>query len=755
MEIEENVKIRYKEDMTNNDIKFKLSLINNSKINIKVTLNNTEYVNKFESYNFNSFEFFEDLSAKQIYNNLKDNLSAKNIKIEPIDKNLKVTIKIKTEFDYENFSFYVSKNNNIINKENKPKNKDNTNLNQDNNEVIIDNGNNSENYLVQNKIENKENAIPNNFNNLNSNITNINYNDYSEDEDMEEYTYYKNQRIKQLNDLQKKYSEKEKVEIIKKKYLNKKIFCFLCQEYTYINKFYKSIDETDNKILVKFYCSEAHKYHSFSLIDLLFQCCQCELNEGNIESYRNGNQMALTNEELISIKNKFKLIKEKVSNKNNLIKDKIIRSIPELNNLTEFQNKLYQKFEKTFNNNSFYNELLLYFIQMSINTYEQAFNRYHSQAIICTLRNFTDYSDEVENDIQNYEIKNDITKDLLNGINYFKKNFIIKIYEPEIDLTKFKNKSNITISNDDIMCFRYLNKYKILLLGSTNGKIYCFNIEQNKCFLTIQAHKEEEENRGNWGIFYINEIEGNRLITCCEDSTMKLWEIIDKSNEKNKSKIDIKYITVIRGHRDMVRKVIQLKRGKNKQNKNIKLVTCSFDCCLGFWEEKSKNKFELLRIIKSHNFWINEIYEIYDGRIFAIGGESDPHLKIWEPANYSFELVKDEMFSVNHDTIIEINKDYYIIGGNHTYLFLFRLSGKMIIRAIYIDKMYINSLFLLSDGNLLADSGKNMIKYIDLGTYEVKDAIRTNSNNINWYMMPLDNRNFISTDRKVIKLWEY
>ena len=750
MEIEENVKIRYTENMTKNDVKFKLSLINNSKINIKVTLNNIEYLNKFESYNFNSFEFFEDLSAKQIYNHLKDNLSAKNIKIEQEGNNLKVNIKVKTEFDYENFSFYLSKNNNKINKENKSKNKEKTNLNQDNNEVIINNGNNTENYLIQNKIEKQENSIPNNFNELNSKIPDTNYNEYNEDEDMEEYTYLKNQRIKQLNDLQEKYSEKEKVEIIEKKYLNKKIFCFLCQEYTYINKFYKSIDEVDNKILVKFYCSETHKCHTFSLIDLLFQCCQSELNEGNIESYRDGNQMALINEELISIKNKFKIIKEKIKKKNILIKDKIIQSILDLNNLTEFQTKLYQKFEKAYYNNSFYNELLIYFIQMSINTYEQAFNRYHSQAIICTLRNFTDYSDEIdENEIQNYDIKNDITKDLLNGINYFKKNFIIKIYEPEIDLTKFKNKSNITISNDDIMCLRYLNKYKILLLGSSYGKIYCFNIEQNKCFMTIQAHKEEEENRGNWGILYINEIEDNRLITCCEDSTMKLWEIIDKSNEKNKSKIDIKYITVIRG-------VIQLKRGKNKQNKNIKLATCSFDCCLGFWEEKSKNRFELLKIIKSHNFWINEIYEIYDGRIFAIGGEQDPHLKIWDPNKYSFELVNEEMYSVNHDTIIEINKDYYIIGGNHTYLFLFRLSGKLIIRAIYIDKMYINSLFLLSDGNLLADSGKHMIKYVDLGNYEVKDAIKSNSyDNINWYMMPLDNRNFVTTDRKVIKLWEY
>ena len=162
---------------------------------------------------------------------------------------------------------------------------------------------------------------------------------------------------------------------------------------------------------------------------------------------------------------------------------------------------------------------------------------------------------------------------------------------------------------------------------------------------------------------------------------MKLWEIIDKSNEKKNSNIDIKYITVMRGHRDMVRKVIQLKNNK-KLNNRIKLVSCSFDYCLGFWEEKSKNKFELIKMVQSHNYWINEIHEIYDGRVFAIGGECDPFLKIWNPDNYTFELVKDEMYCVNHDCIIEINKDYYIIGGNHTYLLMFRLSGKMIVRVI-------------------------------------------------------------------------
>ena len=468
-----------------------------------------------------------------------------------------------------------------------------------------------------------------------------------------------------------------------------------------------------------------------------------------------GKKMKVTNEELSSIKNNFKITQDKIYQRNKLIKDKINQIISNIK-LTEFQNKLYEKFDKSFKKNEFSNELLFYFIQMVINTYEQAFDLYPSQAIICNLRNYTDYINNYkENDINLDEIKNDVTKILVNAINYFKKNFIFKIYESEIDLKKIRNKANITITKDEIICLKYLNKYKTLLVGSTEGKIYCINTEQKNCFCQIQAHNEYEERTGHWGVMYLSEIEGNRLITCCKDTTMKLWEIVYETNKKRPN-IDIKYITVMRGHRNMVRKVIQLKRGKNEFNKNIKLVSCSFDCCICFWEEKTKNKFELLNIIKSHEFWINEIHEIYNGKIFVIGGEFDPCLKIWDSDNFSFELIKDEkIFCVNHDCVIEINKDYYIIGGNHTYILFFRLSEKKVFRKIYIEDMYINSLFLLPDGNLLADSGRNAIKYIDLSNYEVKDAIITNDIPINWYLMPLDNKTFVSSDRECIRIWEF
>ena len=188
--------------------------------------------------------------------------------------------------------------------------------------------------------------------------------------------------------------------------------------------------------------------------------------------------------------------------------------------------------------NSFFNELLSYFIDMSINTYEEVFNSFPSQAIICTLKNFTDFNNIIiETNLENI-LDNDITKYLLNSNNYFKKNYLIKINEPEIDIKKVKNKANISISNDEISCLRYISKYEILLVGSFNGKIYCIDIDKQNCFCQIQAHTEDEEKRGNWGIMYIGEIEGNRLITCCEDSTMKLWEIVEK-------KVKIKILILI------------------------------------------------------------------------------------------------------------------------------------------------------------------------------------------------------------------
>ena len=71
MEKEENVKIEYS-DISKNKIKIKLSLFNNIKIKFKLSFNNKEYIKQFESYDFQSFEFFDDLSPRQIYNNLKD-----------------------------------------------------------------------------------------------------------------------------------------------------------------------------------------------------------------------------------------------------------------------------------------------------------------------------------------------------------------------------------------------------------------------------------------------------------------------------------------------------------------------------------------------------------------------------------------------------------------------------------------------------------------------------------------------------------
>ena len=102
----------------------------------------------------------------------------------------------------------------------------------------------------------------------------------------------------------------------------------MCNEYTFINKLYKNKDDIDHKILVKFYCSESQEDHNCELIEFLNNCCEDEIYESDISSYRDGLKMQLTNDELNTNKKEFNERKEKLIKKNKILRDKIIESIP-------------------------------------------------------------------------------------------------------------------------------------------------------------------------------------------------------------------------------------------------------------------------------------------------------------------------------------------------------------------------------------------------------------------------------------------
>ena len=60
----------------------------------------------------------------------------------------------------------------------------------------------------------------------------------------------------------------------------------------------------------------------------------------------------------------------------------------------------------------------------------------------------------------------------------------------------------------------------------------------------------------------------------------------------------------------------------------------------------------------------------------------------------------------------------------------------------------------MRDGNLLVDSGKYMIKYVDIGTYQVKDAIKCDED-YTLIMDVIDQKHIITYDKDTFKIWEY
>ena len=120
MKKKENFELKYKDNNINKNIKIKLSLLNGKKINLKLSLDDIIYEISFESFDFKSFDYFEDFSPIQIFENIKNNLFPENIQIKhDLNNNfiINVSILIKTEFDKEKFSFNMKLLNNDNNNE--------------------------------------------------------------------------------------------------------------------------------------------------------------------------------------------------------------------------------------------------------------------------------------------------------------------------------------------------------------------------------------------------------------------------------------------------------------------------------------------------------------------------------------------------------------------------------------------------------------------------------------------------------------
>ena len=297
---------------------------------------------------------------------------------------------------------------------------------------------------------------------------------------------------------------------------------------------------------------------------------------------------------------------------------------------------------------------------------------------------------DIKNDINNFI---DQTKGYIN--NSLNNNFItLKNYHSS-------NIINIVLLNDGR-----------LSSGSSDGIIIIYN-KYN--FMNIDLIIKV----GSGIRFYYTQLSNNNIAVCCNDSSIKIFEL---SND-NKYKL----LQCLEKHILEVCKVVEIKE------KNL-LISCSWGRDMKIWEKNENNIYENIKslIITPINLSPTNIFRINE-RILLSAGSRVNIIKLWDIKNdfALITIIKNIEFNIYHSLMCMVNDNILLIGGKSKGIYIINIKNTQIIS--YAEQQNIinpMSMIKLSNGNILVGCFYKNNDYTSIIEYKYTNGnlIEINSN---------------------------
>ena len=255
--------------------------------------------------------------------------------------------------------------------------------------------------------------------------------------------------------------------------------------------------------------------------------------------------------------------------------------------------------------------------------------------------------------------------------NYFSNQHIISP-----DISELKTIKYLSGHNDSINCFIEINDKKQLGVScSRDSYIILYDLTEMKQIIKFVGHEK--------GVNYLIKTSTNNLISCGDDSFIKIWPIINEDNYKEGS---IKNIFEIKTD-EPIKKIIDL--GENKiiagSNKGIYIY------------ENLNSKLNLIKQLKKDK--INDII------LFENDGEK---LVVGYTGTEVFVIELNDLKIINEikcegpywqNNLIQINNEDVIYGNNKELYVINIKKGK--IKLTKATSGYINCIFKLKDGSFI------------------------------------------------------
>lgn len=218
-----------------------------------------------------------------------------------------------------------------------------------------------------------------------------------------------------------------------------------------------------------------------------------------------------------------------------------------------------------------------------------------------------------------------------------------------------------------------------------------------------------------------------------DDKLVRIYEIDGNQYKK---------IYTLRGHNDIINKIIELENGK--------LCSCSEDKTIKIWDDK--NYYNCIRTLTGNENNVRNIIEMND-YIISCGGGKDNSITIWNKSTYhSIKTLKD-IYSRSRSALSKLKKNKIILGGVDKLFILDILSFQY--KSFHDGRLgYIDSICVMKEDRILIGNDKGMISCYDSLSNQIIFTEKAHDNNwITCIIEGEDNQIFSCSCDQTIKIY--
>lgn len=498
-------------------------------------------------------------------------------------------------------------------------------------------------------------------------------------------------------------------------------FCIECRQWLCFDCYHNHLSSNNNlhrfvkyQSFIKNHCN-IHLNNSLNLF-----CFECNIHfcSSCIEQHKEHQiyelSSILSTEKLIEIDDKYQKVKTEYEEKTKTLKNKYITKLKGMIN----------RINKAFEYNKKINDNLSSFLSILFDNYNNCQNNHY---ILTNLISNLNFVDTIQINFEE-EISDKNVDKLVSFFNTY--TFIEKKYMNYL--------INLNLKKAIIQKKSYVNCLLLLHDGRLASCYSDCSIKiHNKTDYSVAVSIYEAHSKG---INNISQLKNNQILSCSDDKTIKIWEILEK---------EYKFITAINYHSSEVVKALPLRNDKVASfvfnAKNIKIWSSNPPYTLITKNLKHKGTVESILEIKKKNMLVTAC--------------SDRILRFFNLDNYQCNHTINNVQSSSRNGMIEIENDCIIISGFDV-LIVVNTIDYSIVKKVE-DRIFgiINAMLLLPDRSLLIGCGQMEEKiFIQIELEEfgfVSEKIEAHQSNINSLVCISDHSFASCSDDKSIKIWEY